>query len=282
MLEPVNRPEGDATATEPFFQQQQPDPETAQSEGADDFGSFTDQPIPPEGEEIAAKLQADYTRKMQALAEQRKELEKEKEKAAAFDRLMTDPQYRQALFGAAGALQGPGEPSESAAPPFADVNLDEVLDPDTKTAVQAAAYQVIQEHLLPDLERYKNVIEDMYREAKVSEWNSLVQKYPVAKNHLNEVSAFLQANPNVSLEQALFAVAGRELVGGAHTTPTTQQGRIPGMGQPANGTGSNGATMQQAQALMTPGAASGAHTAPKKRPLVDIVKEAMRRNGMLE
>ena len=179
--------------------------------------------LPTEVQDLAKRLQADYTKKTQ-------ELSQEREYAAAFKRFVADPVYRKQLLAELGQGGGGGEPTASVAVdetefPWAKVKPSELFQDESVLGIQAASAPVVQAYLakalgpiLPQFEKYKALIdefipfmEELRTSRATSEWDTLAKTYNAA-SHKDAVMQFRAKNPGLTLEQALLAVAGKDLM----------------------------------------------------------------------
>lgn len=240
-----------------------------QDDGSGSNGNDTAEPLPPELQALVdAKVksfQADYTRKRK---EESEALAKAQEKAQAFDRLITDAQYRQQFVG---AFQGQQAAQGGQREPWMDLDPATFFDEPTHNAAQAAAYRVNQKILTPivqELEGYKKLINEVilpfvqnYQQTSAqSEWKALEGKFQGAAQHKEAVDALRKQAPNLSYEQALYAVAGPSLraLGPGEKSPENKQ----------RGTLFNGTT-----------ASANGRPASGKVDLVSLVSQALRRGG---
>lgn len=180
--------------------------------------------LPTEVQDLAKRLQADYTKKTQ-------ELSQEREYAAAFKRFVADPVYRKQLLAELGqAAPTAGESTQELATndaefPWAKVKPNELFQDESVLGIQAAAQPVVQAVLkqvlgpiLPQWEKYKGLldqvlpfIEELQSSRATSEWDTLAKQYNAAA-HKDAVMQFRSKNPGLTLEQALLAVAGKDLM----------------------------------------------------------------------
>ena len=249
-------------------------------EGGDAFTGIDPNSLPPDLQTLYKSMQADYTKKTQEVASKSKAAEMSAEKAKALDRAFTDPAFRAALFGnqqaqeAQGQQQGNGfqvQPDE-----LDSINPADHLKEDLIPAVQAAAWKAVQKRLFPVLDQYKGIVDHLYRENIKMQWNLLEQKYPGATPHLEAVSAFIQRNPNVSLEQALRAVAPDNLFikvqNQSRSNPQQDLSKTQGNGR-TNGQSKN-VMMNRSQV-----AGNNARPSSEKVDLVTLIREARGGSG---
>lgn len=232
-------------------------------------GDTGESDLPPELQALVdAKVksfQADYTKKRK---EESELLTKAQEKAAAFERLISDPNYRQQFIAALGV-----QPAQQSAQREAWMDLDpaSVFDEKTHDGIRAAQYRMFQQQMAPivqELEKYKALINDTilpavktYQSSSVqSEWKGLEAKYQGVAQHKEAVEALRKQAPNLTIEQALYAVAGptlRALGPGTKAPENKQQGVL-----------FNGTT-----------AAANGRPSAAKVDLTSLVDQALRRSG---
>ena len=188
----------------------------APDEGGDDLGIEIDgvdpSEIPEELQPIYDTMVRGMNAKFRELADERKALE---EKAGMVDKILTDPQARAVFLASAGALneQGQGQDQQAgfsfnARPDF---DIDSAFEPDTPPAIEALIGRYLDQHVLPVVQTYARAIENVYHKMGDQEWDGLASRFPGADKHKAAVQQFRAANPQSTLEQALFAVAGPNL-----------------------------------------------------------------------
>jgi CRISPR/Cas system CMR-associated protein Cmr5 small subunit len=171
----------------------QPETETGGETEADGLSwAETLKTAPPEMQKLLRSMQADYTRKTQTLAEERKALRSE----------------REALAKGRSGLKPPAE--MPAWDPWSEASVD--------ARIEAEVRKRLQEALEP--------VEASYKEAQAtSAYNSFVAENPdlVSNKDLRaEVGAMLQKNENLDLETAYWAVKGRMAKTQAATKQTVE------------------------------------------------------------
>ena len=162
----------------------------------------------PEGEETEEEPAEEETPSQEGMSPE--------EKAKLLDRLLTDPTFRKAFMA---GMDGEGQNAQQEQGgdaltfnPFEGVNPSDVLEEEALPAVKAVVWNVLQEYLFPELQQYKQVIVQLAQGHQASRFEGLEKKYPDAASKRQEIAALVQANPNLSLEQAYFAVAGPSAV----------------------------------------------------------------------
>ena len=241
-------------------------PEVA--EGASSSAEGKEANLPPEFQSqldaYKKQLQADYTKNMQGLADEKKSLG---EKAQAFERLLTDANYRQQFLKALGA-QG-GEAQQANQPAYMAPEHYEKLQEDTLLPVQSAAYQVVKETLSPILQQfmeYRGYIDEIRQHFAGGEWQTISSKYENSEQFVGKAKElFDKAGGAMTREQALFAVAGPNLK--APTTGTRKADNPVDTRQ--------GATLYQNGAT----AASGRPTGKQKLSLADLLHQRLAGRG---
>ena len=177
-----------------------------------------DSPPPPDDPEEAQQgylRDADYRKKTMSLADERRDFEAEKgklqEDAQRWEMFQKDANYRQAVIGMVNGANGAAQSQTTAEPQDApDVSQ---FDPEHIEIVKHIVKQAIAETVQPQLDQGKNWIQQQQSRSVATGWADLKKAHPEATKYENEVVSFLQANPSVeSLEQAFFAVAGKDLM----------------------------------------------------------------------
>ena len=216
-----------------------PETEALETQAEDDQ-AFTDidpASLSPELQAIYKRMESGLQKKFQALAEEKKSLG---EKAGMLDRILTDPEYRSAVLKSLGGAEKAPEAQEGTymrINPHEGFKLSEHFDEQTVKGMEAAAANVIEKYLLPKLKPYENALVALLSQQVNTGWQDLVKQYPGAEKHRVAVDSIRQQAPNLSLEQALFAVAGRELVqarGGSKTLPSKKVSLTRGSAVPAS------------------------------------------------
>jgi len=216
-------------------------------------------------EKFQKSFQGDYTRKRK---EESEALAKAQEKAAALDRLISDPEYA-ARFMA--AMQAGKQPTQAQAEeqPWMKADPAAYFNDENVTHIKAASFQVVREVMAPvfqELEQYKKLINEQflpvikeYQEQKVNgAWKTLESKFSNAGQYKEAVDKLRQQAPGLSHEQALYAVAGSNLKA---LGPTGQR--------PAE---------NKRQGQLFNGSTSGNNRSGGKVDLTDLITQA-RRNG---
>lgn len=153
--------------------------------------------------------QADYTRKMQALAEERRQIESIRQKAAMADLLLANPGLAQNRNGAQASASDQDDGEWTAE----DAEAVESLEPKARRAVEA----IIRKFKKDKIDREYQPIATRYIKAEdrriKAEWESLCKEFPEAKEHQAEVVRFLQQNPSIDdLRTGLMAAVGDKIV----------------------------------------------------------------------
>jgi len=197
-----------------------PDAEIPQGDPLEGWnGNIED--LSPDVQPLARSLQSHYQKGFQQNAAASKETDMLAQKAAAFDQLITDPNKRSEFMSGFGDTSASGPQSHGM---WHDDDLESVdaksqFDDPTYQGVEAMIYKAFKSRLEPELQRLNALSNYSAQQTMKNQWDSLVSQYPSASQHANAVAAKMQASPNLSLQEALFAVAGPSLLQAAHTTP---------------------------------------------------------------
>lgn len=170
-------------------------------------------------EKFKKSFQSDYTKKRK---EESEKLTKAEEKAAALDRLMTDPDYAQRFMAAMQAGQKP-EQQGAQEEPWMKLDPASFFNEENVGHINAAAYGVLKKFGGPAMAKVGQIekilveqvlpfIKSQGEKSQGSEWMGLEKKFGNAKDFKDEAMVLYQkANGVLTLEQALRAVAGQSL-----------------------------------------------------------------------
>jgi len=261
-----------ATETEEPTQaveEQQADGAVTETQAEDDGALPSLDELPDDVRSIVEKFQksfqGDYTRKRK---EESEALAKAQEKAAALDRLISDPDYAARFMAAMQAGKQPAQTNVEEQP-WMKADPAAYFNDENVTHIKAASFQVVREVMAPvfqELEQYKKLINEQFlpvikefQEQKVSgAWKALETKYANANQYKEAADKLRQTAPHLSHEQALYAVAGPNLKA---LGPTGQR--------PAE---------NKRQGQLFNGSTSGNNRSGGKVDLTDLITQA-RRNG---
>lgn len=204
--------------------QEELDLETADEESGDEEEVSLDFDMESVPEHLRPAMEAykkdilrGMNKKYQSWAEEKKSWETDKQKAAAFDQILNDPQKRRVFLASLSAMDGEGgNPGSTAASgPSFNIHGDEVydqLDEDYRKPIEAAIGRYLDAHLAPALKPYQDALLELYRDRQSGQWSKLAEKYPGADEHREAVDRLRSQSPGLSVEQALFAVMGDKLL----------------------------------------------------------------------
>lgn len=170
-------------------------------------------------EKFKKSFQSDYTKKRK---EESEKLTKAEEKAAALDRLMTDPDYAQRFMAAMQAGQRPDQQG-SQDEPWMKLDPASFFNEENVGHINAAAYGVLKKFGGPAMAKVGQIekilveqvlpfIKAQGEKSQGSEWAGIEKKFANAKEFKEEAMVLLQkTNGALTIEQALRAVAGQSL-----------------------------------------------------------------------
>lgn len=144
--------------------------------------------------------------------------------AEAFQRLVTDENYRRAFLAAIGASSpGTTQPTGDGTDPavalanqltstfYPGVTIEGTLEPNVIPAVEAASIRAVGRHLVPEVVRLTQRIQEL--EGRF-EQQTISTQYPGAEKFMVQARTLRAQNPNLTMEQALRAVGGADLYQG--------------------------------------------------------------------
>lgn len=229
----------------------------------DTFTDIDPESLPDDFRDAYKNMQADYTRKTQALAEDRKKLEQFDSMQAELTQmrqLMQNPDSLKALMGAHQALQPQTGSNKSFEDnpyrPHVTNELEEAAVPGIRAEAYDVVTQVLEDQVVPVFKKFMATVNSLHENHTNTQFENLKTQFPGIDldGKMSDIVTMVQKH-GLTMKQAVYAVAGDEIANASKTpgakprTPSkpkppsltrTSHDAVPASRAPSNGRSGRG------------------------------------------